>query len=1368
METKMKSLNVYLIKILSISLVSMTAWAELVPLTIEETAGIARVDEPAQGGIPLPAGKVRTIKNIRVLAPDKKTEVNSQLKQIGWWYDGSVKWALIHLRVNLQPHEKAAYWLEFGDDVKRKEFSSPLKVTRTADRIMVDTGKLRFTVRTDRFNLIDEAWMRKPAQEPANKFLAWFQKPAAGEEQIVVSTPDSGLFIEREEKERPGIAKGFILKEKPGAVTCFVSNAKDPTCHVEVEEQGPLYMRLRASGWHIAPNGEKFCQYIVRITAYADSAELRVAHTFIYTGRPDKDFIAGMGMRIGLVESKEQVKYYAGTGTQLSVQPSGSDFSVKLLQDSWNSFSLRSDNSNPVGGGADPGNSEKTGLTEASYRRPAVSENKPKSPTVGTYASPNLTHNSREIATGLDSGGYMDICGSAGVLAVVRDAAKLYPKAITGTKQGLTVEFWPSGEDLLLDLRRTSDGTQEGEDGPEYRWVGAEGVARTHDVLYDFHAASVITNSRQMAQAFYHPLHVAAAPEWYAETRVVGELGVQDYQSFPNNETQMTLAWKWLRAHQAKQPWYGMMHYGNFRPNYDGKKWSEDGRYGWRNAAPDMPRAFALQFMRSGERGVYDLLEANTREIMDVVTVHWKPEDRRGSPVGAMHKRGRDPWSGTPQDNYTFPAGMFMYYFLSGDPRALEVGAECADYFSKYPGGAMTLHTFLKMWEATGNPEWRQKAKASADYFFTRNLYRDNFRKAGEWVPLVYDYYWIMGRDEAAKKALVQEAYFHAWPGSAGVYDTGFLIPASYRLSGDRTLMDYSVRYMLRNFTALPENMKTARNWTDEQIISNNFISYGGGQTLNVGLGLMDGAYTFGAVKAAGYTEESIRQLKDFVSLDVAFSGRRLPPEQTIAPTNGYRFEPLDLGPFGNRNPFQDPFGLGNDPVWKDARGAISSLAGWPFGATLVVNGITFDLAGAQSGRTNGVIVTLPGSRVTLPVGRTVARVHLLGSVAGRSALEKGAVGARYTLRYDDETEDRFEQKNFAHYEHMGMRIHWAPESVFGALRGGNHLNVLSLDAKPRTLREIVFEPGEADHRLLVMAVTVEAEGTEKAVEPVVRLLFGSGNKRPGWTTVGPNPREAEVTGIQWSAPLKDGYGFGSNLRCDTVNSLHVNVPEGRYEVGLKIGGPAALDLTVCGYRLGPVSDSRNELRFAVPVGEKGFDLTISPNAAVGSAKDWTISELSLSPTDKPVRLEKHEDPLIEIRKYKNFARGASAASEHGCLLNYKWCTPLQAIDGDLRTAFISNGHTPENDLRVTMEKTHKVNAIVLVVEKQKEGQEFHLQYGAGNEWRDLPGMPAKFGKGREQRFFRFAPVETGAIRLWVPKNAAEMSIVELEIYGEE
>ena len=212
-------------------------------LTIEEPTGVRREKWPVRRGIPFPKGLLAAsdaLDHIRLLDPNGR-ETFCYTRELARWPDESVKWLLFEFQVDLEPQERAEYTLEYGD-LKREACATALSLTETEQEIAVTTGPLRFTVGKSPFSLLNQAWLDD-------------EKMLTAPQRLWITGPDGTVY----------------------------DLSADPVPRVEVEEQNPLRIVLKATGQHRSSDGGRCFDYLVRIYAYAGLPWIEMEYTFINT-----------------------------------------------------------------------------------------------------------------------------------------------------------------------------------------------------------------------------------------------------------------------------------------------------------------------------------------------------------------------------------------------------------------------------------------------------------------------------------------------------------------------------------------------------------------------------------------------------------------------------------------------------------------------------------------------------------------------------------------------------------------------------------------------------------------------------------------------------------------------------------------------------------------------------------------------------------------------------------------------------------------------------------------------------------------------------------------------------------------------------
>ncbi|MCX7589990.1 MAG: hypothetical protein N2255_00005, partial [Kiritimatiellae bacterium] len=126
---------------LSVSAVSLPGFE--LQLIVKEPAGVAQIDAPAFGGIPLRSGEFKSDQAFGVFLPDGSA-VPSQVLPLVMDEKGYLRWVLVDIRSDLKPNEEKRFVLRPVSSVPKVE--TEVRVSENADEVIVDTGAIRFAI----------------------------------------------------------------------------------------------------------------------------------------------------------------------------------------------------------------------------------------------------------------------------------------------------------------------------------------------------------------------------------------------------------------------------------------------------------------------------------------------------------------------------------------------------------------------------------------------------------------------------------------------------------------------------------------------------------------------------------------------------------------------------------------------------------------------------------------------------------------------------------------------------------------------------------------------------------------------------------------------------------------------------------------------------------------------------------------------------------------------------------------------------------------------------------------------------------------------------------------------------------------------
>ncbi|MGQ9663209.1 MAG: exo-rhamnogalacturonan lyase family protein [Kiritimatiellia bacterium] len=225
-----------------------------ISLTVEEPAGVARISEPVSGGVPLPWGQFKKDQSFALF--EGSTEIPVQVLPLVVDEKGFLRWVLLDFQTTLAAREKKTFVLKTTQG--QAVHPSPLKVTQRAGSVVVDTGKISFTV---------------DGAAPFGLFSSVALSSAQG--------APSKILVRGGEVTYTDAFDGKTYKA-------------DKPSQIEVEYAGPLRTTIAVKGRFVGDEQSKL-QYVARITAWAGRSDVHVKYSLCnsnpdhYTYRKIKD-----------------------------------------------------------------------------------------------------------------------------------------------------------------------------------------------------------------------------------------------------------------------------------------------------------------------------------------------------------------------------------------------------------------------------------------------------------------------------------------------------------------------------------------------------------------------------------------------------------------------------------------------------------------------------------------------------------------------------------------------------------------------------------------------------------------------------------------------------------------------------------------------------------------------------------------------------------------------------------------------------------------------------------------------------------------------------------------------------------------------
>ncbi|GAA4524469.1 MULTISPECIES: Tat pathway signal sequence domain protein [Nonomuraea] len=570
------------------------------------------------------------------------------------WPDGSVKWSA---------HAAAAAGEDAYVLVPGREPAAPrvpVTVTREGGLIRVSTGTVVWTIEPSGDTLV------RSAGRDGREILRDVRLVSLRQDG---PTPDDGGAVRRES------ATGRIER-------------------VTVEQDGPVRAVIRAEGRH----GD-WLPFTVRLYFYAGAEDVRIAHTFVWDGDPGRDFLAGLGLRAGVVmrdELHDRHIRLAGRDGFLTEAVRGL---TGLRRDPGERVRRAQVEGRPCGPVGDPEVAGRLHLVPA-WNDYTLDQN-----SADGYLMRKRTaegHAWVTIPSGTRSAGYGYAGGTSGGLGFgLRDFWRLHPArldvrdAATGLATA-TVWLWsPSAP--AMDLRFWHDGLgqdtfAEQLEGLEITYEDHEpgfgdpyGIARTHELtLRVYGATPAHPDLAAHAAAMNEPPLLVASPERIRAAGVFGDWAPPD-RATPARaaiEDRLDFLFDLYAREREQRRWYGFWDYGDVMHTYDADRhtWRYDvGGYAWDNSELSPDLWLWYQFLRTGRADVFRFAEAMTRHTGEVDVYHLGRWKGLGSRHNVQH------WGcSCKQLRISSAAYRRFLYYLTADERTGDLLDEVAEAEEAY------------------------------------------------------------------------------------------------------------------------------------------------------------------------------------------------------------------------------------------------------------------------------------------------------------------------------------------------------------------------------------------------------------------------------------------------------------------------------------------------------------------------------------------------------------------------------------------------------------------------------------------------------------------------------------------------------------
>lgn len=721
-----------------------------VPISVREPVGVARAQAPVSGGIPFGRGVLSAAQLGRMtLADAQGLRVKSFQPPVvlGSWPDGSVKWLLLDFLASVPASGSVGYTLGLAKTATASGSDPSIVVKDESQRFVVDTGQLKVELSKQSFSFIQAAWVDADGDgsySAAEQVVSGPGEMLIDLDAVAPGTVDSGVYNHPDANTFGMEGGNWMRKTKASTATRYLASKGDYS--ISLFRKGRTQVVFKLEGWHKnTTSSRQFGKYTLYLHFYLYQSFVRVSHTWIMTGDPQKNFIRRMALDLPFAGGGDTLSYAFGGPFETKGKPVY--------------FNTKQEPFVPITAGPSKLHtgqvSRKGEVALVAIGPDKYYHNVPL--TKDLSVDYELLKDDSVAASGKAPSGWGSVSAtSVGLAAGVRDFWREHPKEVQYKDGRLAIYLWPDHGGRTLDLRRRYPelrGTVAQGWGRaarrEFQVAGsAVGVAKTTELWFYFHPKTAPAAVDAMFRGFQDPLRPFAGGAHNVASGVFGPLVAYDPTHYFKLENYLDMMMARIMRSMREYHWYGWLDYGDYLPEFEKQNWELSlpwnanlytnwGYAGWLQEGYRFGQWALVQYFRSGRYRYWRAADTWLRHTRDVDCVYWdtpddgkRPGDNEGNGPrkGGGHRHDQQHW-GAYMASYGIPTiALVHHYFLTGEGRDLDAMRDNADwilhakkYFENYSEYAVlymaeALQDSKMMAEALAHDETPQSAFGRATY----------------------------------------------------------------------------------------------------------------------------------------------------------------------------------------------------------------------------------------------------------------------------------------------------------------------------------------------------------------------------------------------------------------------------------------------------------------------------------------------------------------------------------------------------------------------------------------------------------------------------------------------------------------------------